>query len=244
MSPKRCILVISAILFSTMLVGCSDSAQVYTTYAGYANLENPPLVTTYHPGQVPTVIVTVWNNSTGGGKRNITLQIEDVATGNIVATQQREIKAENASFTSPTYRFTFNLSSGTYEPVLSEHGNSWVGATFQVVGASNPESSSSDEVYISSFAETQGGSLPPKRNSFNKSEVPVVIINAYRGSVVNIKVYSIAPVKLISEQSLYVPEDNTTYIHTSLPNLPLGSFKVDVSVKGTVVKTLYFSMYQ
>lgn len=101
----------------------------------------------------------------------------------------------------------------------------------------------SDDFYVSSFTETKGGSYPEKRDSFNKSEVPEVVIIGYKGKLANIKVYSISTNKLISENNSYISEQSNTYMHIPLQNLTPDSYKVDCSIEGIVVKTLFFNVF-
>lgn len=99
-----------------------------------------------------------------------------------------------------------------------------------------------DDFYISAFTETKGGSYPLKRDSFNKSEVPEVIIIGFKSKLTNIKVYSISSKKLVFEDDSYVPEQNNTYLHVPIQNLTPDSYKVDCSIEGIVVKTLFFTI--
>ncbi len=101
----------------------------------------------------------------------------------------------------------------------------------------------SDDFYMSSFTETKGGSNPQKRDSFSKSEVPEVIIMGYKSKLVNIKVYSISANKLVNENNTYVPEQSNTYMHIPFQNLTPDSYKVDCSIEGIVVKTLFFTIF-
>lgn len=102
---------------------------------------------------------------------------------------------------------------------------------------------SENDFYISSFTETKGGSYPQKRDSFSKSEVPEIVIIGYKGKLANIKVYSISANKLVNENNTYVPEQSNTYMHIPIQNLTPDSYKVDCSIEGIVVKTLFFTVF-
>ena len=101
-----------------------------------------------------------------------------------------------------------------------------------------------NDFYISSFQDTKAGELPKKRDSFNKSEIPQVIIVGYKGKVVNIKTYSISSGKNYFDKSMYIPDDNKdTYFHTAITELLPDSYKVECSVEGIGVKTLFFTIF-
>lgn len=100
-----------------------------------------------------------------------------------------------------------------------------------------------DEFYVSSFLDTKAGEYPKKRDSFNKSEVPVIIVLGNKGKVVNIKVYSISSNKMVFDYSEYLPEQNiNTYKSIPLNNLTPDSYKIQCVTEGVVIKTLFFSI--
>jgi len=100
-----------------------------------------------------------------------------------------------------------------------------------------------NEFYISSFQDTKAGEYPRKRDSFNKSEIPEVVVTGYKGKLVNTKVHSISSNELIFEHNSYIPEQNDTYLHFPIKNLKPDSYKVTCSVEGIGVKTLFFTVF-
>lgn len=116
---------------------------------------------------------------------------------------------------------------------------------FQIIfnSAKTQQTNINDEFYISSFQETTAGKFPPKRDSFNKSEIPEVIIVGSKGKIVNIKVYTISSSRIVFDESIYIPAKSNIYMHLPIKNLIPASYKVNCQVEGINVKTLFFIIY-
>jgi len=166
------------------------------------------------------------------------------ANGNIVYSENEYVKP---TWVRWVYLSKINLSQGEYTvDIKFSESSQTFNKHFWILG--NPTQSgtyiqSSDDFYVSSFTETKGGSFPQKRDSFSKTEVPEVVIIGYKGKLANIKVYSISANKLVNENNTYIPEQSNIYMHIPIQNLVPDSYKVDCSIEGIVVKTLFFTVF-
>jgi len=135
-----------------------------------------------------------------------------------------------------------SLQNGKYTAIAElRKSNRTIRKNFWILG--KPSERYNDKFYISSFQDIKAGSYPKKRDSFNKSEVPEVIIIGNKGKVVNIKVYSISSTNKVLDYSRYISGQNVnTYIDIPLENLTPDSYKVQCIIDGIAVKTLFFSI--